>query len=109
MELPHCEPWTVVTSGTSGNFIHTFADVALPDFARRVLSMGPKFAVPPRSTGRELVTYVRQVSRFADGADVERQMNGVALADEFVSFILGDDRRASERHVSFMRLLKKKL
>ncbi|KAH6920074.1 hypothetical protein HPB50_028938 [Hyalomma asiaticum] len=70
--LPHLRALVPKKSGTPGNFIHTFADVTLPDFARRVLSMGPKFAVPPRSTGPELVTYVRQVSRLADGADAER-------------------------------------
>ncbi|KAH6925940.1 hypothetical protein HPB50_012306 [Hyalomma asiaticum] len=69
--LPHLRALIPKKSGTSGNFIHTFADVTLSDFARRVLSMGPKFAVPPRSTGPELVTYVRQVSRLADGADAE--------------------------------------
>ncbi|KAH6924962.1 hypothetical protein HPB50_027033 [Hyalomma asiaticum] len=49
--LPHLRALIPKKPGTSGNFIHTFADVTLPDFARRVLSMGPKFAVPPRSTG----------------------------------------------------------
>ncbi|KAH6919373.1 hypothetical protein HPB50_029634 [Hyalomma asiaticum] len=72
--LPHLRALIPKKSGTPGNFIHTFADVTLRDFSRRVLSMGPKFAVAPRSTGPELVTYVRQVSRLADGADAERYL-----------------------------------
>ncbi|KAH6924718.1 hypothetical protein HPB50_022746 [Hyalomma asiaticum] len=65
--LPHLRALIPKKSGTSGNFIHTFADVTLPDFARRVLSMG-------------LVTYVRQVSRLADGADAESPSSSCTFA-----------------------------
>ncbi|KAH7935400.1 hypothetical protein HPB52_007372 [Rhipicephalus sanguineus] len=70
--LPHLRAMIPRRPATSGNSIHTYGDVVLPEFARDVLGMGPKFAVPPRSSAPELVTYVRQVSRLANDAEADR-------------------------------------
>ncbi|KAH7983652.1 hypothetical protein HPB52_013310 [Rhipicephalus sanguineus] len=72
--LPHQRALIPRRPVSSGNPINTFGDVVLPEFGRDVLGMGPKFAVPPRSSAPELVTYVRQVSRLANEAQTDIQI-----------------------------------
>lgn len=48
------------------------SEVDIPEDARRVLSLGPKFAVEPRMSAPELLGFVRAVSRCAPVDEVER-------------------------------------
>ncbi|KAH7976924.1 hypothetical protein HPB52_021501 [Rhipicephalus sanguineus] len=84
--LPHLRAMIPRRPATSGNSIHTYGDVVLPEYARDVLGMGPKFAVPPRSSAPELVTYVRQVSRLANDAEADRCVSeGLDVVAEYKS------------------------
>ncbi|KAG0445153.1 hypothetical protein HPB47_019087 [Ixodes persulcatus] len=58
--------------------VKTVSDVDLPVDARRVLSLGPKFAVEPRMSAPELLGLVRAVSRCAPVDEVERCISEVS-------------------------------
>ncbi|KAH9365765.1 hypothetical protein HPB48_016849 [Haemaphysalis longicornis] len=49
----------------SGNQVHVIGDAALPDHARRVLQLGPKYAMEPKKSAAEQLGMVRDVSRLA--------------------------------------------
>ncbi|XP_077553291.1 uncharacterized protein LOC144168094 [Haemaphysalis longicornis] len=52
--------------------VQTVGDAELSDDLRDVLSLGPKFAVEPKMKAPELLSLVRQVSRYAPEAEVDR-------------------------------------
>lgn len=54
------------------NPVHSTCDVPLPDSVKRVLRLGPKFAVEPQKSPPELLTLVRQVARRAPESETER-------------------------------------
>ncbi|KAH8039067.1 hypothetical protein HPB51_004992 [Rhipicephalus microplus] len=57
--------------GSTG-VVHTYGDVALPDFVMKTLGLGPKFAVEKRRTPTELLATVRQVANCAPPEDTDR-------------------------------------
>ncbi|KAH8022970.1 hypothetical protein HPB51_007983 [Rhipicephalus microplus] len=52
--------------------VHTCGDVVLPDFVRRTLSLGPKYAVDKKYTAPDLLAIVRRVSSLAPQEDCNR-------------------------------------
>ncbi|KAG0431773.1 hypothetical protein HPB47_021465 [Ixodes persulcatus] len=66
--------------------VKTVSDVDLPADARRMLSLGPKFAVEPRMSAPELLGLVRAVSRCAP-VDEERRLS-VLPADKEGGFVV---------------------
>ncbi|KAH8020901.1 hypothetical protein HPB51_008412 [Rhipicephalus microplus] len=57
--------------GSTG-VVHTYGDIALPDFVMKTLGLGPKFAVEKRRTPTELLATVRQVANCAPPEDTDR-------------------------------------
>ncbi|KAH8019682.1 hypothetical protein HPB51_021004 [Rhipicephalus microplus] len=76
--------------GSTG-VVHTYGDIALPDFVMKTLGLGPKFAVEKRRTPTELLATVRQVANCAPPEDTDRCVSeGLdVLLRDFVMKTLG--------------------
>ncbi|KAH7982052.1 hypothetical protein HPB52_002775 [Rhipicephalus sanguineus] len=66
------------------NPIHTADGVILPEFVKRTLRQGPKYAIEPRLTAPKLLSLVRKVAGLAPDSEKERCISeGVDVLHRF--------------------------
>ncbi|KAH7938967.1 hypothetical protein HPB52_003116 [Rhipicephalus sanguineus] len=55
--------------------VKTSGDVRLPDYVKKTLSLGPKFATEPKKSAPELISIARRVARAAPNSDEDSLVN----------------------------------
>ncbi|KAH7984308.1 hypothetical protein HPB52_019162 [Rhipicephalus sanguineus] len=55
--------------------VKTSGDVRLPDYVKKTLNLGPKFATEPKKSAPELISIARRVARAAPNSDEDSLVN----------------------------------